>query len=80
MITFQLSNKRTPQNNYVTPASPLLTMLIYVSPSYWTIYLSFQIVLEMGSLHWFGLQIQCSIPGFLNLWAMGHLIVMGMLK
>jgi len=52
--------------------SPLLPMLIHISPSYWTIYRWFEIVLEMGSLHWFGLQIQCSIPGFLNLWAMGH--------
>jgi len=45
----------------ITPASPLLTRLIRISPSCWTIYRSFEIILEMGALHWIGLEIQCYI-------------------
>jgi len=44
----------------ITPVSPLLTKLIHISPSYWTIYCSFEIILKMGIVHWIGLQIQCS--------------------
>ena len=32
-----------------------------ISPSWWTIYRSFEIILKMGTVHWIGLQIQCSI-------------------
>jgi len=56
----------------ITPVSPLLTRIIHISPSCWTIYRSFEIILETGTLHWIGLRIQCSIPGFLNVWAMAH--------
>ena len=56
----------------ITPVSPLLTRLIHISPSYWTIYRTFESILEMGTLHWIGLRIQCSITGFLNMWAMAH--------
>jgi len=45
----------------VTPASHPLTRLIHISPSYWTIYRSFEITLEMGTVHWIELQMQCSI-------------------
>jgi len=47
----------------VTPVSPLLARLIHISPSCWTIYLSLEIILYMGTVHWIGLQIQCYIPG-----------------
>ena len=45
----------------VTPVSHPLTRLIHISPSCWTIYRSFEITLEMGTVHWIELQIQCSI-------------------
>ena len=35
----------------ITPVSVLLTRLIYISSSCWTIYRSFEIILEMGTLH-----------------------------
>jgi len=71
MITSPLlSNER--HRAMITPVSPLLTSLIHFSPSCWTIYRSFEIILEMGTLHWIGFQIQCSVPGFLNVWAMTH--------
>jgi len=47
MITFPLlSNAR--HRAIITPVSPLLTRLIYISPSCWTIFYSFEITLEMG--------------------------------
>jgi len=46
-----------------TPVSPLLTRLIHTSPSYWTIYCSFETILNMEAVHWIGPQIQCSTPG-----------------
>jgi len=45
----------------ITSVSPLRTRLIHISPSYRTIYRSFEIILEMGTVHWIGIQIQCSI-------------------
>jgi len=45
----------------VTPVSHPLTRLIHISPSCWTIYRSFEIILEMGTVHGIELQIQCSI-------------------
>jgi len=47
----------------ITPVSPLLTTLVHISPSYWTIYCSFEIILEMETVHWIGSHIQCSISG-----------------
>jgi len=44
-----------------TPVSPPLTRPIHISPSCWTIYRSFEVILEIGTLHWIGLRIQCSI-------------------
>jgi len=44
----------------VTPVSHTLTRLIHTSPS-WTIYRSFEIILEMGTVQWIELQIQCFI-------------------
>ena len=38
-------------------------MLVHISPSCWTIYRSFEIILEMVTVHWIGLHIQCSISG-----------------
>jgi len=62
MITSPLlSNVR--KKAMITPASPLLTPLVHISPSYWTIYRSFEIILKMGTVHWIGLHIQCSITG-----------------
>jgi len=51
----------------IAPVSPLLTRLIHICPSYWTIFRSFDIILEMGTVHWIGLQTQCSIPGLSKL-------------
>ena len=45
----------------ITPVSPLLTRLIHISPSCWTIYRPFEIILEMVTVYWIGLQIQCTI-------------------
>jgi len=45
----------------VTPVSHPLTRLIHIRPSCWTIYRSFEIILEMGTVHWIELQIQCFI-------------------
>jgi len=60
MITFQLlSNVR--HRAMITSVSPPLARLIHISPSCWTIYRSFDIILEMGTVHWIGVQIQCSI-------------------
>jgi len=39
----------------ITPVSPPPTTLIHISPSCWTIYRSFEITLEMGTVHWIGL-------------------------
>ena len=46
----------------ITPVSPLLTRtrLIHISPSCWTIYGSFEIILQLGTVHWIGLQIRWS--------------------
>ena len=44
-----------------TPVSHPLTRLIHISPNCWTIYRLFEITLEMGTVHWVELQIQCSI-------------------
>jgi len=44
-----------------TPVHPLFARLIHFSPSCWTIYCSFGFILKMGTVHWIGLQIQCSI-------------------
>ena len=41
----------------VTPVSHPLTRLIRISPSCWAIYRSFEITLEMGTVHWVELQI-----------------------
>jgi len=51
------------QKATITPASPLLTTLVHISQSYWIIHRSFKIILEMGTVHWIGLHIQCSISG-----------------
>jgi len=45
----------------ITPVSSLLTTLIHISPSYWTIYCWFEIILQIGTVNWTGLQIQCPI-------------------
>jgi len=44
----------------LTPVSPPLTRLIHISPS-WTIYPSFEIILEMVTVHWIEPQIHGSI-------------------
>jgi len=45
----------------VTPVSHPLTRLIHIGPICWTIYRSFEIILEMGTAHWIELLIQCFI-------------------
>jgi len=45
----------------VTPVSHPPTRLIHTSLSCWTIYRSFEIILEMGTVHWIELQSQCFI-------------------
>jgi len=45
----------------ITPVSPPLTRFIHISPICWTIYRSFEIIFEMGTVHWIELQIQCFI-------------------
>jgi len=68
MITSALvSNVR--HRAIITPVSPRRARLIHISPSCWTTYCSFEIILEMGTLHWIGLQIQCSIPVVFNLFS-----------
>jgi len=57
----------------IAPVSPLLTRLIHICPSYWTIFRSFDIILEMGTVHWIGLQTQCSIPGLSKLRPAGQM-------
>jgi len=60
MITSALlSNLR--HRAMMTPVSPLRARLIQISTSCWTIYCSFEIILEMVTVHWIGLQIQFSI-------------------
>jgi len=60
MITSPLlSNVR--HRAMITPVSALVTRLIHISPSCCTIYRSFEIHLEMGTVSWIGLQIQCSL-------------------
>jgi len=62
MITSPLlSNVR--QKAMITPVLPLLTALVHISLSYWTVYSSFEIILEMETIHWIGLHIQCFISG-----------------
>jgi len=56
-----LSNVRYVTEQWITPVSPLLTTLVHIGPSYWTIYCSFESILKMGALHWIGLQIQYSV-------------------
>jgi len=66
MITSPLlSNVR--HRAMITPVSHPLTRLIHIIPNCWTIYRSFEIILEMGTVHWIELQIQCSIPVMANL-------------
>jgi len=45
----------------VMPVSHPPTRLIHISPSCWTIYRSFEITIEMGTVHWVELLIQCAI-------------------
>ena len=45
----------------IAPVSPLSTRLIHISPSYWTIYRSFEIILEWGTVHWLGIRSQYSM-------------------
>jgi len=45
----------------ITPGGPPLTSLIHIRPDYWTLFRSFGIILEMGTVHRIGLQMQCSI-------------------
>jgi len=45
----------------ITPIRPLRTKLIHISQSYWTSFRSYEIILEMGTVHGIGLQMQCSI-------------------
>jgi len=44
----------------LTPNGYLHTRLLHISLSYWTIYRSFVIIFEMGTVHWIGIQIQSS--------------------
>ena len=37
------------------------TRLIHISPSYWTIYCSFEIIPEIETVHWVEVQIQYSM-------------------
>jgi len=47
----------------ITPVSPLVTRMIRISPSCWTIYRSFEITVcsKMATVNWIGHQIQCFI-------------------
>ena len=44
-----------------SPVNPLRTRLIHINPSYWTIHGSLEVILKMGTVHWIGLEIQCSM-------------------
>jgi len=43
------------------PVNPLLTRLIHISPSCWAVYRLFEIILQVETVRWIGLQIQCSM-------------------
>jgi len=45
----------------ITPVSYPLIKLIHIRLSCWAIYRAFEIILEVGTVHWIDLQIQCSI-------------------
>jgi len=60
MITSPLLNNAH-HRAVITPVSPPRARLIHIRPSYWTTYRSFEIILEIGTVHWIELQIQCSI-------------------
>jgi len=45
----------------ITPVSPPFARLIHIRPSYLTIFRSVGIILEMRTVYWIGLQIQCSL-------------------
>jgi len=58
MITSPLlSNVR--HKAVITPVSPLPTRLIYILLSCWTIYRSFEIILQMGTIH--GLEFKSNV-------------------
>ena len=59
MITYPLLSN-VHHRAMITPVSLLLTRLVHISPSCWTIYRSSESILEMGNVSWIGLQIQCS--------------------
>jgi len=40
----------------MSPSKPLRTWLIHINPRSWTIYRSFEIILEMGTIHLIGIQ------------------------
>jgi len=48
----------------ITPVNPPRLRLIHISPSYQTVYRSFEIILELGTVHWIGIQIQCSMQTY----------------
>jgi len=57
----------------ITPVSPPLARLIHMSPSCWTIYRLFEIILKTGTVHWIELHIQSSIQvqkSFNPIWTM----------
>jgi len=77
IISPLLSNVR--HRAMITPVSPMLTRFIHISPSSGTSYRSFEIILDVGTFHWIGLQIQCSVPGF-SICGPWPTSVMGMIK
>jgi len=73
MITFPLLNN-IHHRAIITPIIPLclvIRLIHIINMSCWTICRSFKIILEMGTVHWIGLQIQCSIPGVTNVVPVG---------
>ena len=57
---FSIAEQRTSRSN------DNASRFIHISPSCWTIFRSFEIVLETGTVDWIGLQMQCSTPGLHN--------------
>ena len=59
MITFPLLSRV--RHRAITPVNPPHARLIHIGPSCWTIYRLFEIILEMETVHWIQLQIECSM-------------------
>jgi len=61
------------QKAMITPVSPLLTTLVDISPSYWTIYCLFEIILEIENWTSYPIEIWTSCPPDWTSYPMFHI-------